>query len=308
MTPVNRIRGTASPLPVVVARMLAPVFSVKHPEAYQSYAAVPLPLPSTLVGALGRAIALEGWCRGSAECYGEALRLAPVARPLAPGGPVAVSSVVFRVRKILESGGEKPGGENWHAMHVDRRAREYIVTRSHLYALYVPRRGEEGRVAQLVSMIDRLGDSESHVTVEAVVAEARRAGGGAVDGERGLCFDVALVARLSPGPPGGQGLDLDAVEPGTYVTVVPGGCEASRLANKGGKKRRSLGLAAYLLPLRPVSAFDSPVQVYEPSCIRVEPVGQLEPCIIEAWGRVFTVPCSLLEQASSVESGTGCVL
>lgn len=85
-----------------LVELYLPVFSVRDVESYQVAVSMLVPLPSTVVGAVGAVLGRMGYCRGD-ECLKEARRRIRLARAVAP--TAAKSPVVLRrLRGVLEEG------------------------------------------------------------------------------------------------------------------------------------------------------------------------------------------------------------
>jgi len=140
-----------------LVEVVAPLFSAKELDVYQVATSMPLPLPGTVVGAIGAAMGRAGLCRGM-ECLEAARRQVRFARAATSGGLVKSSVVLRRLRKVLEEGKLPPSAEAF-AEFSDAISREYVFTRSLLLLV-------EGDVEEEhLYLIDRLGDSESLVAV-----------------------------------------------------------------------------------------------------------------------------------------------
>jgi CRISPR-associated protein Cas5 subtype I-A len=140
-----------------LVEVVAPLFSAKELDVYQVATSMPLPLPGTVVGAIGAAMGRAGLCRGM-ECLEAARRQVRFARVATSGGLVKSFVVLRRLRKVLEEGKLPPSAEAF-AEFSDAISREYVFTRSLLLLV-------EGDVEEEhLYLIDRLGDSESLVAV-----------------------------------------------------------------------------------------------------------------------------------------------
>ena len=94
---------------LMIARVRLPLFSIKHPEAFQVMSSLPVPQPSSLVGLLAYCLGVatglgtraldrvRDWVRG------ERL-LAARAAPAEEGLPLAPSSVVLRRFRVVDEG------------------------------------------------------------------------------------------------------------------------------------------------------------------------------------------------------------
>jgi CRISPR-associated protein Cas5 subtype I-A len=133
-----------------------PVFSVRQVEAYQVAVSTLVPLPSTIVGAVGAVLGRVGYCKGS-ECLKEARRRIRLARAVAL--TVVKSPVILRrLRKVLEEG-RLPADIKEVASFSDAMSREYVFA----WRLALLIEGDVER--EYLYLIDRLGDSESLVSI-----------------------------------------------------------------------------------------------------------------------------------------------
>lgn len=158
-----------TPYRTFIALVRAPHYSIRHPEAYQSGVAFPLPQPSTLVGALACAAALAG--EGPAGLSGDEYvkRLAghicsrlvrAVARPLSF---LACSPITLSRMRVLERKGK---GEDKGRIS-DAMVREYY--NGLLSLVYVFRGDVDARkVCAWLHLLGRLGDTESLISIERV--------------------------------------------------------------------------------------------------------------------------------------------
>jgi len=143
-----------------LVELYLPVFSVRDVESYQVAVSVLVPLPSTVVGAVGAVLGRMGYCRGD-ECLKEARRRIRLARAVAP--TAAKSPVVLRrLRGVLEEG-KLPDSVKDITRDVaglsDAMTREYVFA----WRLALILEGDVKR--EHLYLIDRLGDSESLVSV-----------------------------------------------------------------------------------------------------------------------------------------------
>ncbi len=137
--------------------LFAPLFSVKELDVYQVAISTPLPMPGTVVGAIGAAMGRAGACRGM-ECLEEARRRVRFARATAFGVLMKSPVILRRLRGVLEEG-ELPASVEMFVKFSDAMSREYVFTWRLL--LLVEGDVERGDLY----LVDRLGDSESLVAV-----------------------------------------------------------------------------------------------------------------------------------------------
>jgi len=168
-------------LTAICAKINAPIFSIKHPEAFQIGAALPVPQPSALVGALA-------YCLGVSEGIGvkaleEARRNVVAARAKLAKGCTVVTPVILRRFRVLDKGleakakGEVPAFERaCNALSsgdfygfkrtievelTDALYREYL-SHALIKCIWVLNRPYDSK---LLYLLQRLGDTESLVTV-----------------------------------------------------------------------------------------------------------------------------------------------
>lgn len=140
-----------------VVDVLLPFFSVKELAVYQVASSTPLPPPSSIIGAVGAALGRAGRCRG-VECLDLARGAIKIARPVAVGHVAKSSVVLRRVRGVLEKR-KLPESFRDYVDLSDAMSREYVYM-ALMKLLLV------GNVdAKVLYLIDRLGDSESLVSV-----------------------------------------------------------------------------------------------------------------------------------------------
>ena len=162
-------------LTAIITKILAPAISIKHPEAFQVAATLPIPQPSTLVGALG-------YCMGTFYGTGltageEAKKITEVARSKALTEVIVTSSVTLKRFRVLDKGFEKGEySEAYEVLHqgnlsefkrmiesglTDALYREYI-SQTVLKCVWIAKKPIDPRVLRI---LQRLGDTESLVTV-----------------------------------------------------------------------------------------------------------------------------------------------
>ncbi|MCS7105519.1 MAG: type I-A CRISPR-associated protein Cas5a [Thermofilaceae archaeon] len=177
---------------VVAARVRLPVFSVAHPESFQVLSALPVPQPSSLVGALAYALGVSTG-KGT-KAWEEAFDLVRHGRLLAarakPGGgrgfdpPLIPSPTVVRRFRVADKGHEskkkgekKPveklvelaGSGGWEEVKriveielTDAFYREYVMGVD-LFCVWVFQKFDLDE--RVVGLVHRLGDTESLCTV-----------------------------------------------------------------------------------------------------------------------------------------------
>ncbi|AFA39173.1 CRISPR-associated protein Cas5, subtype I-A/APERN [Pyrobaculum oguniense TE7] len=151
---------------VVLVRARAPLFSVRHLETYQIAVSYTMAPPSTIVGAVGRGLAIMGECSGSEDCINAARSLVLKARDVAV--PSARFGVVLkRARGILE---ERRMPKSFKETgFFDALNREYVFAAEKLF-LIVP--SDNRRVLERALWhLERLGDTESLIAVYDVAVE-----------------------------------------------------------------------------------------------------------------------------------------
>lgn len=193
---------------MIIARLKAPLFSSKLIESYQVASTYLLPLPSTLVGALGYALAQLGYCKPShdfseSECYKRVRELVDRVRAF-PTSQIARTSVILRrLRHVLEES-RLPSSVGEITRFTDAMVREYSTARD-FGIIIIPRdAGKSREIYKIVWLIERLGDSESLVSIDDVrILSAEKC-----DGE-----EVNIVIKAEKAVGGGftvvAGLDED---------------------------------------------------------------------------------------------------
>lgn len=199
---------------VVVAKLNFPLFSVKLLETYQVAVSYPFLPPSTIVGALGKGLAEVGRCRG-ARCIEVARRIVKRARDAASEA-LKTAVILRRARGVLEEG-RLPHGASELIKFSDALLREYVMS-AERHILIIPRDDVEA-AAEAAWHIERLGDTESLVSVEVKIVEARRCEGS----------DVNVAVDLSEAASGlftvYTALNEEGEKADFAVPVVAGGSE-----------------------------------------------------------------------------------
>ena len=169
-------------LTAICARISLPAFSIKHPEAFQIAASLPIPQPSTLAGAL--AYCLGTWEKTGCGVAKNRVERALLAARARLSSKVTVSTpIVLRRFRVLDKGLESKGKREEPAFKraykaldlkdftgfrktiegelIDALYREYLAMAS-LNCVWVIR---EPLNHEILYLLQRLGDSESLVTV-----------------------------------------------------------------------------------------------------------------------------------------------
>lgn len=162
-------------LTAICAKINIPIFSLKHPEAFQIAASLPIPQPSSLVGALA-------YCVGTGQGIGlraqEAIKEVVIAaRGKLIGETAIVNPVTLRRFRILDKGIEEGDFEracenlrsgDFDAFRsileknlTDALYREYLSP-AILKCIWVLKSSLESK---LLYLLQRLGDTESLVSV-----------------------------------------------------------------------------------------------------------------------------------------------
>ncbi|MEM4970999.1 MAG: type I-A CRISPR-associated protein Cas5a [Sulfolobales archaeon] len=143
-----------------------PIISVRDPEVYQVAIAPPLPMPSTIVGAIGYAYWKIGLCSGEERCMSRAGETILKARA-SSAFSIKFSAVLSRYRGVLE---EKrlPKDPNEISKFRDALVREYVfLDRFKVFILpsddkYI------GDIRRALLNVERIGDSESLVSISSI--------------------------------------------------------------------------------------------------------------------------------------------
>lgn len=162
-------------LTAICAKINTPIFSIKHPEAFQISASLPIPQPSSIVGALA-------YCLGTQQGIGlkaqEIVReMIVAARAKLIGEITTINPITLRRFRILDKGIEEKDFERaCNALHVgdfgtfrkilekeltDALYREYLSPAT-LKCVWILKTSIESKILYL---LQRLGDTESLVNV-----------------------------------------------------------------------------------------------------------------------------------------------
>lgn len=160
---------------VVIAKIKVLPYSIRHMLSYQVAVSYPLPSPSTLLGALVRALIYTKECENSEKCLERAKNIiAKIRVAVTQTCKLSKSTIVLsRLRGIMEEE-RLPASINEVPKFRDAMLREYMFTIDGLLILVIPKNSENlSSIVNALYLVDRLGDSESFVTIEDVsVAEA----------------------------------------------------------------------------------------------------------------------------------------
>ncbi len=168
-------------LTAICAKINAPIFSIKHPEAFQIAATLPMPQPSTLVGALAYCLGIHEGI--GLKAYEEVREAVIAARAKLIGEAAVVTPVILRRFRILDKGFERKGKGEVAAFErackalqqgdldafrrsietelTDALYREYLSFAA-LKCVWILKRSFDSK---LLYLLQRLGDTESLVTV-----------------------------------------------------------------------------------------------------------------------------------------------
>lgn len=168
-------------LTAICAKIKTPIFSIKHPETYQISAALPIPQPSALIGALAYCLGVE---KGSGTKILKKVREAVIlARAKMIEGVTTVNPILLRRFRILDRGLErdKKGGtplflRAYNALSLgdvetfrkiiegkltDALYREYL-SNVLIKCIWVLKKTFD---SSILYFLQRLGDTESLITV-----------------------------------------------------------------------------------------------------------------------------------------------
>ncbi|MEM4863337.1 MAG: type I-A CRISPR-associated protein Cas5a [Candidatus Nezhaarchaeales archaeon] len=177
---------------VIVARFRVAFFSIRHELAYQVAYSYPLPPPSTLLGAFAKALGYSINCK--TRCPEEARKHVSKIRAGVSDDQKLLKSpiVLVRVRKVLENR-RLPSNVNELPKFKDAMLRDYVFAFKSLCILVIPKSEDSlDTIKSTLFLIDRMGDSESLVTVESLkIVEAKPCDSRAVN--------VVVKSRLAKG-------------------------------------------------------------------------------------------------------------
>jgi CRISPR-associated protein Cas5 subtype I-A len=153
----------------ICAELYAPIISIRDPEVYQVAVSIPLPQPSTLIGAIGYSYWKMKLCNGEEQCIQRARETVVKAR-----ASTTISSkfsvVLSRYRGVLE---EKRLPENIDEIlgFRDAMVREYVFL-DRLKILIIPSHSKYiDEIKKALLITERVGDSESLVSILSVKEE-----------------------------------------------------------------------------------------------------------------------------------------
>jgi CRISPR-associated protein Cas5a/b/c len=153
----------------ICAELYAPIISIRDPEVYQVAVSIPLPQPSTLIGAIGYSYWKMKLCSGEEQCIQRARETIVKAR-----ASTTISSkfnvVLSRYRGVLE---EKRLPKNIDEIlgFRDAMVREYVFL-DRLKVLIIPSHIKFiDEIKKALLIIERVGDSESLVSILSVKEE-----------------------------------------------------------------------------------------------------------------------------------------
>lgn len=196
-------------LAAVCAKLKSPIFSIKRPETFQIAASLPVPQPSTLVGALAYCVGVHQGI--GLEAQELVKRLVVAARAKLMSGAVAtVNPIILRRFRILDKGLEDGTfGKACEALsRGDFDAFRRVLERELVDALYREHLSyailkcvwvlKSSLESKLLYLLQRLGDTESLVTVtEAWSAECKTLYGDATSTEYPFAISPELVREIS---------------------------------------------------------------------------------------------------------------
>ncbi|MFP3203173.1 MAG: type I-A CRISPR-associated protein Cas5a [Sulfolobus sp.] len=146
----------------IIAKLRIPFFSIKRYDTYQiSYSYIFL-MPSSIVGSIGNSLALLGECKGE-DCINLARKIVKKAREYFPRKITFSKSPVIlkRVRGMLEDK-EMPKSLAEFVSSSDALVREYVVSEERNILILTDK---PSQIIEAVKIMDRLGDSESLLSV-----------------------------------------------------------------------------------------------------------------------------------------------
>ena len=168
-------------LTAICAKIISPIFSIKNPEAFQVRTALPIPQPSSLVGALAYSLGVKNNLGLKAMNYVRKHVLA--ARVSIESPLVILSPMILRRFRVLDKGFERKekGKKEPYARYlellsqgllnearkiievelVDALYREYVIA-AKLKCIWIL---DEEFDSQVLYLIQRIGDTESLCSV-----------------------------------------------------------------------------------------------------------------------------------------------
>jgi len=154
----------------IVAIVRAPHFSVRRPVSYQAAVALPLPQPSTIVGALAFSLSVkQGLGSGYSDSYVEECLKATLERlvrvAVKPLTPISRGALTLSRMRTLEIKSEEVEQKIRRGERIsDAMIREYFYGR--LGLIYVFKDDEDASKAlEALYLVERLGDTESCVYI-----------------------------------------------------------------------------------------------------------------------------------------------
>jgi CRISPR-associated protein Cas5 subtype I-A len=165
-------------LTALCAKISTPIFSIKHPEAFQIAASLPIPQPSTLLGALAYCLGIQQGIGLKAQEV--VMKDVIIARAKLMSDVTVVNPIILRRFRVLDKGSERKGrGDYMKALNAykegdidtfrsiiegaltDALYREYLSPAT-LKCIWILRSPIESKILYL---LQRLGDTESLVNV-----------------------------------------------------------------------------------------------------------------------------------------------
>lgn len=162
-------------LTAICAKINSPIFSIKHPETFQIAASLPIPQPSSLVGALAYCLGLQQ--RIGLKIQEIVREITVVARAKLIGEATTINPIILRRFRILDKGIEEKSFERacnslragdfdtfreiLEKELTDALYREYLSPVT-LKCVWILKASIESKILYL---LQRLGDTESLVSV-----------------------------------------------------------------------------------------------------------------------------------------------
>jgi CRISPR-associated protein Cas5 subtype I-A len=143
-----------------------PIISVRDPEVYQVAIAPPLPIPSTIVGAIGYAYWKIGLCNGEDLCMSRARETILKARASATFS-IKFNVILSRYRGVLEEK-KLPEDPKEILKFRDALVREYVFL-DRFKVLIIPLDNKYvNDIKRALYTVERIGDSESLVSISSI--------------------------------------------------------------------------------------------------------------------------------------------